>query len=337
MSRAGASASFALLLLLSGCYVARQGLAQADILLAARPVDEALHDPAVTPDLRRKLRIVRAAKRFGVDALGMGRAADLYRTWYDTGGRPVAWNVSASARDRFEARTWWFPVVGAVPYLGFFDEAESQAMAESLEVDDALDVLRRGGGAFSTLGWFEDPVFSSALGGGDFDVVRLVLHEMAHAAVFFPGHVAWNENFATLVGDRGALQFMVERYGPDSQAATDARRRLADARTLQRTLAGILAELEALYAGPGSRADKLREREVVFARGKATLARLGDLPGAGAWIARPWNNALWMSLRRYQGRQAELAELLDGAFEGDLAAFIDWLQERSEPPVEGAD
>lgn len=335
MTRAAAWASLAALVL-SGCYVTRQGLAQADILLAARPVDEALHDPALPPDLRRKLRIVRAAKRFGVDTLGMRQAAGLYRTWYDTGDGPIAWNVSASARDRFEARTWWFPVVGVVPYLGFFDEAESRAMAEALEVDEDLDVLRREVRAFSTLGWFEDPVFGSALGGDTFDVARLVLHEMAHAVVFFPGHVAWNENFATLVGDRGGVGFLVDRYGANSRAVANARRRLVDEGVLRGALEGVLANLEALYAGPGSRADKLRAREEVFAQGKATLAALGDVAGASRWVARPWNNALWMSLRRYQGRQTALTELLDGRFDGDLAAFVAWLQGRSEPPGEGA-
>ncbi len=335
MTRAGAFASLALLFL-SGCYVTRQGLTQMQILLAARPVSEVLHDPTVPPDLRRKLRIVRAAKRFGVDTLGMRQAADLYRTWYDTGDGPIAWNVSASARDRFEARTWWFPVVGVVPYLGFFDEAESRAMAEILEVDEDLDVLRREVGAFSTLGWFDDPVFSSALRGDDFDVARLVLHEMAHAEVFFPGHVAWNENFATLVGDRAALRFLIERYGDHSGPVVRARGRLGDERVLRGALDGVLANLEALYEGPGSRADKLLAREKVFAQGKATLAALGDVGGARRWIARPWNNALWMSLRRYQGHQDALSELLDERFDGDIAAFIAWLQGRSGPPGEGA-
>lgn len=335
MSRAGAVASLAALLT-SGCYVSRQGVAQMQILLDARPVREVLHDPAVPPDIRRKLRIVRAAQRFGVDTLGMAQATDLYRTWYDTGDGPIAWNVSASARDRFEARTWWFPVVGVVPYLGFFDEAESRAMAEALEVQEDLDVLRREVGAFSTLGWFDDPVFTSALRGDDFDVARLVLHEMAHAEVFFPGHVAWNENFATLVGDRAALQFLIERYGKRSGPVVRARRRLRDERVLRSTLDGVLANLEALYEGPGSRADKLLAREKIFVQGKATLVALGDVSGARRWAARPWNNALWMSLRRYRGRQSGLAKLLDERFSGDLAAFIRWLRDRSDPPGEGA-
>lgn len=322
---------------LTGCYLSRQAAGQADILLHNRPVAAVLHDPAVPPDQRRNLRVLLAAKRFGVERMGMIEGAPLYRTWYDTGGDPVAWNVTACERDRFEAKTWWFPVVGEVPYLGFFDEPDATALAQRLDRDEDLDVLKRGVGAYSTLGWFEDPVFSSALDGDAFDTARLVLHEMAHAVVFFPGHVRWNENFATLVGDRGVVAFFAARYGQDAAPTRQARRRLAVADEVGVVIDGVVAELDALYASELSRPDKLTRRQEVFDRGKAALAALGDDTGADSslarrWIDRPWNNALFMSWRRYRGGQAELAKLLDGRFDGDLPAFLTWLRGLRAPP-----
>ncbi len=298
-----------------------------------RPVAEVLHDPAVPVAQRRNLRALLLAKRFGVGRYGMVEGADLYRTWYDTGGGPVAWNVSAAHKDRFEARTWWFPIVGTVPYLNFFHEADATALADDLADTEDLDVLKRGVGAYSTLGWFDDPVFSSALDGDAFDTVNLVLHEMAHAVVFFPGHVRWNENFATLVGHRGVAAFFADRHGPDSPQAIRARLRLQSAHLAGGILDEVVVELEALYGSPRSRGDKLRLREEIFRRGKDRLrAHADETPLTRRFVTRQWNNAVFMSWRRYRGGQAELEAILDGRFGGDMKAFLSWLRTLPAPP-----
>lgn len=318
----------------SGCYLSRQAAGQADILLNDRPVAEVLHDPAVRREQRRNLRVLLAAKRFGVKRLGMEEGATLYCTWYDTGDDPVAWNVTACEKDRFEAKTWWFPVVGTVPYLGFFHEPDATALAEELEDDEDLDVLKRGVGAYSTLGWFDDPVFSSALEGEAYDTARLVLHEMAHAVVFFPGEVRWNENFATLVGDRGVIAFFEARYGLESPRVLQAKLRQLEANVLGARLDFVLGELNALYASQLPRPEKLRLRQEIFDRGKASL-RTNDLAASRVgkrWLERPWNNALFMSWKRYRGGQAELEAILDGRFKGDMKAFLSWLRTLSAPP-----
>ena len=278
-----------------------------------------------------KLRVLLAAKRFGVDSYGMHEGATLYRTWYDTADGPAAWNVSACYPDRFEAHTWWFPIVGEVPYSGYFHEPDAQAAADELMVQ-GFDVLKRDVAAYSTLGWFDDPVFRSALSGDAFSTARLVLHEMAHAVVFFPGRVKWNENFATLVGDRGVVAFFADRYGAHAAATVDARSRLAAASAIGAVIDGVVAELEVLYDSARTSSEKIRLREDVFTRGKAKLASYAGSRMAKRWIGRPWNNALFMSWRRYRGSQDELVAILDGRFAGDVAAFLMWLRSLDAPP-----
>lgn len=319
----------------AGCYLVRQGAGQAAVLLGRRPVAEVLHDPATPAGVRRRLRALWAARRFGVERLGLA-GATLYRDFYDPGSdpdgaaRPAAWNVSACAKDRFEARTWWFPVVGEAPYLGFFDAAEAEAAAAALRDAEDLDVLLRPVAAYSTLGWFDDPVFGSALRGDAFDIAELTLHEMAHATVFLPGQGDFNESLATLVGERGALAFLADRYGPGSAQVERARGRLSAEAEAARHIDAVVAELEALYARPDlSRPDKLRLREEVFARGKAALPRT---PAADGWRAARWDNALLMNWRRYHGDERGLASLLDGRFGGDLAAFVAWTRTLDAPP-----
>ncbi len=313
----------ALALASSGCYVLEQGRGQAQILLSRRPVAEVLHDAHRPPQERRALRVLLSARRFGVERLGLA-GEDLYRTFYDTGDDPVAWNVSASPKDRLEAHRWWFPVVGSVPYLGFFDRAEAEAEAARLREAD-LDVLLRGVGAYSTLGWLSDPVFSSSLAGDAFEVARVVLHEMAHATVFLPGEVAWNENFATVVGDEGALLWLAARHGRGSRPVRAARARLAEEARYEAHMQAVIRRLRALYDSPLAREDKLVRREAIFADGKAGLARLQagfvHLDRSG-WLEREWSNALLLSFARYHAHTDALRRALAERFGGDLAAFV---------------
>ena len=313
-----------------GCYLAEQGVGQARLLLARQPLEAARLDGRLSHDQRSALGTLKDAQRFGVERLGLA-GEELYRSLVDTGGRPVAWNVSASRKDRFEAHTWWFPVVGTVPYLGFFDRGAAEAEAARLG-EDGLDVNLRGVGAYSTLGWFDDPVFSSSLDGDAFDVARLVLHEMAHATLFFPGEVAWNENFATLVGDRGALAWAAARLGPRAEAAAETR--LAAEAAFEAYLTGVVERLAALYGSDLPAAEKLSRREVVFDEGKRGLAELlRRHPEARreAWLEREWNNAVLLSFSRYRADQAAWRRALDARFGGDLAALVAHCRKRDAP------
>jgi predicted aminopeptidase len=308
----------------SGRYLAQQGVGQLGLLRARRRVSEVLSDPAVDADTKRRLRLAMAARDFGIEVLGL-RGGDAYTRYLDMGGRPVAWNVTAAEKDRLRLHLNRFPIVGAIPYLGFFREADAQAEAARLEAL-GLDVYVRGVAGYSTLGMTSDPIYSSMIDGEEARIVEVMLHEMLHGTLYLPGHSDWNESLATFVGLEGAAEFLSARGDPN-----DATRLLADARELERDqeafsrfLGPVLDELRALYAGPLGRAEKLKAREAVFARAQAEyLKRFPPPPGKrpGAFARRPLNNAVLLSYDVYHAATPEHRRLF-ARVGSNLAAFI---------------
>ena len=318
---------------LVGCYLAQATSGQAEVLLDRRPVGEVLHDGSLPPDRRRRLRFLLRVRDFGAEMLGL-EMKGLYTTYHDPGRPRVAWNVSASLKDRFEARTWWFPVVGTVPYLGFFDRLDAEEEAARLR-DEGLDVLLRGVGGYSTLGWFDDPIFPTYLDGTPFDIARLVLHEAAHATVFLPSEVTFNENFATLVGEEGAIRFLESRWGAGSVPVARARAEISEARRFEAHMHTVVAELEALYGSDLPSAEKVLRRETVFERGKAGLRDLHTtfkVADRTRWLDREWNNAVLNSFRRYSGDLGPMRSMLLDRFGGDLRALIAHVAALEAPP-----
>ncbi|HEX7897713.1 MAG TPA: aminopeptidase [Planctomycetota bacterium] len=256
---------FALLLplCLSGCYYLKQGAGQLDVLLSSRSIDEAAADPALPEAGRRKLALIKEVKAFGEREMGLTPSSN-YTTYYDTGGQPITWIVTACARDKFEPYTWSFPIVGTVPYKGFFDRADALAEARGLEALD-LDVNVSPAAAYSTLGYFKDPVLSTMLAYSDEDLASLILHELTHGTIFLAGGVDFNEGLANFVGAQGAMEFFRGRRGEGSTSYARAVRSLArEERRDARSLATYRA-LDALYKSEASREDKLLLREEVVA------------------------------------------------------------------------
>jgi predicted aminopeptidase len=194
--------------------------------------------------------------------------------------------VSAARRDRLAAHTWWYPVVGRVPYRGFFDRGAAEAAARDLAARD-LDVDVRPAVAFSTLGWFADPLLSTVAAAPPVAVAETVLHELFHATLFLPGEAAFNESAATFAGHRGAAAFFCRPGAGDARCA-EARRRWAATRARGRVLGRLADRLRRLYAARPARGERERVRARLAARAAASLARRG-LGGRGEVV--PPNNA----------------------------------------------
>ena len=246
-------------LLLSGCYLVRQGAGQLDLLLNARPVDEVLADPRLPEEQRSRLDLVRVVKAFGIREMGLAPSGS-YERYYDTGGKPVTWVVTACRKDRFEPYTWWFPIVGTVPYKGFFAREDAEAEAKGLRELD-LDVHVSPTAAYSTLGWFSDPVLSTMLAYSEEDLANLILHELTHGTVWLPGGVDFNEGLASFVGGQGALEFFRKRDGEDSTSyaravRSQAREEQRDARAIE-----LFKALDGVYRSGKTRPQILKERE----------------------------------------------------------------------------
>ncbi len=200
----------------SPIYVIKAGLAEAKILRARRPLPDVILDPATDERTRGKLTLVREARRYAIEELELD-VGDSYTTFTPLEKDTLALVLSAAHRDRLVSKTWWFPVVGSIPYRGFFGVDDAKSEQRKLE-EQGYDTYLRATGAFSTLGWFADPLVSSVLRADEVDVVATVLHELSHNHLFVKGQVRFNESFSNFVGRTAAADFFCTREGggPDT-------------------------------------------------------------------------------------------------------------------------
>jgi len=227
--------------------------------------------------------------------------------------RPVVvWVVTASHPLRFRSKTWWFPIVGRVPYLGYFDRDSAYTFATELR-EEGLDVDVGGAEAYSTLGWFDDPVLSTMIGAGEEAIGELadvVLHESVHATLYVDGQTRFNESLAEFVSGKLTLIYLDERYGPASEEKTAflAAERRGDER--RKKMHRAYEELATLYASTQPDASKLAEKKRIL----TALRR-------EAKVRRPINNATLASFKNYHSGTPELDALL-AACGGSFARFF---------------
>jgi predicted aminopeptidase len=192
---------------LFGCspaYVARAAYEEARILWNRESIAELLQSSDLDSETRNKLARVLEARDFA-PTIGLN-PAETFTAFSDVGRGELAWVLMGARRDSFTLHGWWFPIVGSVPYKGFFDKSDAEEQAKELE-QRGYETRIRPTDAFSTLGWFNDPLLSTTLRRSELDVVTTVLHEIVHSTLWFPGHVAFNESLAQFVGVEAAVTF----------------------------------------------------------------------------------------------------------------------------------
>jgi predicted aminopeptidase len=196
---------------IAGCspgYVMRAAYEQSKILLSRRPIEDVINDPATSKEDVEKLALVLEARKFA-EEIGLSTGGS-FTKYADIGKDTLAWVVMGSRRDSFDLCTWWFPIVGTVPYKGFFDKDDADSQARKLE-ERGFESSVRGTEAFSTLGWFNDPILSTTLKNSASRIVNTVIHESVHSTVWIPDNVAFNESLANFVGSRAAVDFFKQR------------------------------------------------------------------------------------------------------------------------------
>lgn len=302
-------------------YVVRSGYYQMELLAHRVPVEEALRSTDYTARERASFYLVRDVKAFG-RTIGLKGTKNYDTVAHEWDHR--IWNVSASDPLRFENRTWSFPIVGTVPYLGFFRENQARALGVEL-ADEGLDVYIRTAGTYSTLGWFEDPILRPMLSWSAYYLANTVLHEMLHATVWIPGSVNFNESFANFVGDVAAFRYLEQRYGRDSPQYRAAQAEVADDDAWRAILLGLYADLDTVYQDAGLSAEqKLARKHEVLA---TLLARVDASPLSdkhwyrGVVALGPWNNARLAQFRTYNDDRPAFQAVLDRN-DGDLGAFM---------------
>lgn len=284
-----------------GRYLVRAGWAESGILWRRRPISAMLADPATDATTRGKLALVVAARDYARDSLRL-EPRESFTTYSRVRRDTLVLVVSASLRDTLAFKTWWFPIVGRVPYKGFFDFAQAIALAKELS-RDSLDAYVRPAEAFSTLGFFNDPVLSTSLLEDSLHLANTVIHECTHGRFFAPGQVAFNESFANFVGGEGAIRF----YAAHADSALEAKARIDWEREkfLGRFWTSVYHSLDSAFrAHPGDRAARLVARDTVFARTREWFARdiAPHVPGqtTGVTLVLRLDNGTIMARRLYR-------------------------------------
>ncbi|MBW2147857.1 MAG: aminopeptidase [Deltaproteobacteria bacterium] len=316
--------------LISGCqtrYIARIGYHQFRIIISQRPVEEVLNDGSLSKDQQDKIRLILEARNFAEREMGL-KQSNNYSQYVHLDKDVLAHILTAAPKDRLESKQWWFPIVGHFPYKGFFDLQALEKERAELEQND-FDTFVQPMAAYSTLGWFLDPIFSTYLDMEDHDLADMVIHESVHLTLFVKGNMAFNEQMATFLGRMGAIRFLERFRGEGSKEAQAARNRWADDLLFVRWMKQMVADLEKLYTSNITSAEKIRRREHIFRYYQEEFQQLSHqlLTDDYMWIQRErLNNAVVLAMRTYLNR----IELFSHAFEmagRDLIRLVGVLKE----------
>ncbi len=279
--------------LLNGCssvgYYGQLAQGQWQLLRARQPVEQVMADPASSPQLRARLQHAEQARVFASQQLKLPDNRS-YRVYADLGRPYVVWNVFATPELSLQPVTHCFPIAGCVAYRGYYRQGAARGAA-ALMRQAGMDVYVGGVEAYSTLGWFDDPLLSSMVGWGDERLASLIFHELAHQRFYVQDDTAFNESFATFVEQQGARQWRAAR---GLAAIEDDQAGQRD--QFIRLVLASRERLQGIYAGPLDDAHKRAAKQAEFERLRREYRQVRDGQWGGdtrydAWMYGPMNNA----------------------------------------------
>lgn len=309
-------------------YGVGQGLGQLKIIREARPVEEFLDDPQFPDSLKSRLQLIQAARRFAIDSLGL-HDTENYTTLYDQKGEEIMWVVIACEPFRLQEKRWEFPVIGSVPYKGFFDKEKAMKLRESLE-SEGLDVGIRNPDGWSTLGWFTDPILSGMLYRSEGDLASLIIHEMVHATIYVKDSSDFNENLASFIGDRGAELFLLRTLGDSSKQYQEYTHQDGNYRKVVDHMLRGTQKLDSVYQTmtPEESLESKKQRKEQFIRRIVeafdTVTFSYGRRKSNRFARRLPNNTYFMSFRTYESKHDYMLDAWNTQFGKDLKKMINY-------------
>ena len=282
-------------------YLTRAGFEETRILQSRQPIARLVRDSSTSPALRQTLHLVVQTRDYAA-RLGF-KAKETYTTYSDVGRDTLLLVLQAAPKDCICPYTWKYPIVGRIPYKGFFDARAARREADRFRAR-GYDVYLRPSGAFSTLGWFEDPLLSTAITGDSVDLAATVFHEIAHNTLYVKSATPFNESFAQLVGYRSAEAFFRERG--DTANASHAANRWHDEILLGEYYSALVRRLDSVYSQkPDSAALEAGRRQAAAWAREQLMGPMGQQFRSfrvGRIAERPINNAQLIGSRIYRTR-----------------------------------
>lgn len=211
------------------------------------PIAEALENPHLDESKKQKLKLAQEARIFAETVLHL-KPTKNYTTYVELDQPYVTYVISAASKWQLKQFQWSYPFMGRMPYKGYFKESDALDEAQELKDTQSLDVYVRGVSAYSTLGWFNDPLLSSMLRYRDYDLVNTIIHETVHATLFIKHAADFNERLATFLGNKGAELFYLEREGSNSATLQLVKNSNEDDKVFSKFISTELDLLEKWYA-----------------------------------------------------------------------------------------
>lgn len=322
-------------LMLGGCssvsYYSQLASGQWQLLRARVPVAEVIADPSRPQVLREHLVHSQEARTFASQQLHLPDNQS-YRLYADIGRPYVVWNLFATSEFSLSPQNHCFPIAGCVAYRGYYSQGAARGQAALLQ-QRGMDVSIGGVEAYSTLGWFNDPIMSSMMAWGEERLATLIFHELAHQRVYVKDDTEFNESFATFVEQEGTRQWRAARgLAPASQAALQQRDQFI------RLILDTRKRLETLYAQPLAADAMRRAKQAEFERLRSDYRQLRDSRWAGdkrydAWINQPMNNARLLPFGLYDQWVPAFAALFQQQG-GDWMKFYSAVEQLGRLPIE---
>ncbi|MBI35603.1 MAG: aminopeptidase [Flavobacteriales bacterium] len=311
------------------CYGLQQGMGQLKIVWKAKPLDEYLKDKNYPDSLKAKIKLIEEIKRFAFDSLGIYPSKN-YTKMYDQKGLPGMYVVTACEAYALNSYKWSFPILGEFSYKGFFKKKKAVKEAQKLK-NEGFDTDIGEVNAWSTLGWFKDPIMSSMLQKTEGQLARLLIHELTHGTIFVKNDVQFNENLASFIGDKGALMFLKNKYPKDSQVIKSYLDELSDLQKIRAHMHRGALQLKKFYKEKGAlkpeKEKKVQIHKVLDNMDTLSLNSFHKVRRIQA-LKHNLNNTFFTDFLMYREDQKQLEKTFNEDFGGDFKLYFDSLKEK---------
>lgn len=313
-------------------YLSGAATGQLTILAKSKPITKVLQNTNLPDSVRQKLKLIEEIRTFAFTTLGLNPTNN-YSKLYDQQGQPLLWVVTASKEFALQPKLWWFPVVGNVSYKGYFKPDEADDEANRLAIDGYESRVREVN-AWSTLGWFNDPVMSSMLDYNEADLAELLIHELSHSTIYVGSNVDLSESLANFIGMRGAMLYLASKYGDSSPQYLSYVNDVKDIDRFDRYMLRAATQLDSLYATFTPNQDKATKRTIK----KAFIGQIINNLDTVAFINKQYNtiyknkplpnNAYFIIKRQYSSKMSVFETECQTQANNNLVTYIAQLKQR---------